>query len=109
MHVAYKNVHSTSSLDKAYFFEEQGSNILHDEHQSIIRNNDNDDMVAENSLDSMSDASMDNDVTYMDYSLIDDILEPMMMSSWNPMSFNKYSSLKLHQYQKGMMSKPCNE
>jgi len=26
-------------------------------------------MIAENSLDSISDASMDDDVTYMDYSL----------------------------------------
>jgi len=69
MHVAYKNIHSTSSSDKAYFFKEQGSNILHNKHQSIIGNNDNDNMATENSLDSISDISMDDDVTYMDYSL----------------------------------------
>jgi len=55
MHVAYKNVHSTSSSNKAYFFNKQGSNVVYDKHQSMISNNNNDSMIAENNVDSISD------------------------------------------------------
>jgi len=44
--------------------------MLNNEHQSAIGSNDNDNRVNKNSLDSMSDVSMD-DVTYMNFSLND--------------------------------------
>ncbi len=71
MHIAYKNVRSTNIGNIAYSIEEQGSKIIYDEHQSIIRNNNNDDMIDENSVDSISDVDMEEDVTYMDYTLND--------------------------------------
>jgi len=71
MHIAYKNVRSTNIDNIAYSIKEQGSKILYDEHQSIIRNNNNDDMIDENSVDSISDVDMEEDVTYMDYTLND--------------------------------------
>jgi len=66
MHVAYKSVHSTNTFNKACFSKEQGSN----ECQSIYGKINNDNMITENRLESsISDISMDDDVTYMDYSL----------------------------------------
>jgi len=71
MHIAYNNVHSTSIGNKAYSIEEQGSNILYDKHQSIIGDNNYDAVIYENSMDSISDVNMEDDVTYMDYTLND--------------------------------------
>jgi len=69
MHIAYKNVCSTSIGNKAYSIREQGSNILYNEHQSIISDNNNDNMIDENSMDSISDVNMEDDITDMDYTL----------------------------------------